>query len=898
MPRIIVKCKYLKSGKHRDFYTKYMATREGAEKVTTSYGKADATAKQKEMVQSLLKDFPDAKNLFEYEDYIKEPNRENASELISTIMENNLDQIATKENYVDYIANRPRVEKLGEHGLFSDTNETIDLNKTAQEVAMHEGYVWTNIISLKREDATRLGYDNANAWRNLCRAKRNELAEIMNIEPNNLVWYAAFHNEGHHPHIHMIAYSKDKNQGYLTKNGIYQMRKIVAGTIFKQDLMHLYESKTQIRDKLKKVSEIEIKEILASMNQPMQENQDLINLVKQLYNEIQNHKGKLVYGFLKSNVKEIVDKIVTLLEQDERIQKLYDAWYLQKEDIQQTYQDAMDIRIPLHQQKEFKSIKNRILNEVKNLHLYETRTLELDEAFEDVEHSMNFEHEILQPIYEEKTNSFKTDIYKIEWSETYKEAMQYLYGNANVEKDILKAIDHLEYEVERKNVLALSELGKIYQKGIGVEIDEDKANHYYEQALDGFMILNSESTKTKSYLSYRIGKHHLYGLGTEMNYEKAIEYFQLAENNKYALYLLGMMSKRGLGKEKDDKTAFQYFFRSANQGNAYAQYETALAYETGRGVKKDEEQAEFYYKTAYEKFIEMELESGDDSLQFRLGKMCYEGKGIEQDIKLAMEHLEKAVEMKNENAKYLLAKIWIKENYFEYNELAEKYLMELVEQEHEAAAFLLGKEYMTGDFFEGDIQKAIKYLKKCKENSYAEYMLYKAYQLIQPPDISKALMYLKQSAEHDNEVAQFLLGKRLLNGEDVDTNIVDAVEWLKKSANHNNMFAQYLLGKLFLFGKEVEKDEELAIHYLETSAQQGNEYAKWLLEHKDDFGMQSLGLVVSRFFYHVSRIFQNQMLPDQKNPLAGVDKKLRRKIEEKRSALGHKKEDQSMNYIG
>lgn len=897
MPRIIVKCKYLKSGKHRDFYTKYMATREGAEKVAASHGKADATAKQKEMVQSLLKDFPDVKSLFEYEDYIKEPNRENASELISAIIDNHLDQIATKENYVDYIANRPRVEKLGEHGLFSDTDDTIDLNKTAQEVAMHEGYVWTNIISLKREDATRLGYDHANAWKNLCRAKRNELAEIMKIDSNNLVWYAAFHNEGHHPHIHMIVYSKDKNQGYLTKDGIYQMRKMVAGTIFKQDLMHLYEEKTQIRDELKKISELELKEILASMNQPMQDHQELINLVKQLYDEIQHHKGKLVYGFLKSNVKEIVDKIVSLLERDERVQKLYDAWYLQKEDIQQTYQDEIDIRIPLHQQKEFKSIKNMILNEVKNLHLYETRTLELDEVFEDVEHSMNFEHEILQPIYENETNSFKTDRYKMEWSETYKEAMQYLYGNANVEKDIVKAIDHLEYEAERKNVLALSELGKIYQKGIGLEIDEDKANSYYEEALTGFMTLHRKTSKMSSYISYRIGKHHLYGLGTDIDYEKAIRYFQLAENNKYAQYLLGMMTKRRLGKEKDDETAFCYFLRSANQGNAYAQYETALAYETGKGVEKDEEQANFYYKTAYEKFVGMELESGDDSLQYRLGKMCYEGKGVERDIELATEYLEKAIEMKNVNAKYLLAKIWIKEKYYEHNELAEKYLMELMEQEHEAAAFLLGTEYMTGDFFEGDIQKAIEYLKKCKENSYAEYMLYKAYQLIQPPDISMALIYLKRSAEHDNEAAQFLLGKRLLNGEDVDKNVIDAVELLKKSANQNNMFAQYLLGKLFLFGKEVEKDEELAIHYLHASAQQGNEYARWLLEHKDDFGMQPLGLVVSRFFHHVSRIFQEQMLPDQNNPLAGVDKKLRRKIEEKRSALGHKENDQSMNRI-
>ena len=213
MPKIIVKCSYLKGARHRSFYTKYMATREGAEKVNASYGKADATAKQKTMINQILKDFPDTKKLFEYEDYIKEPNRENASELISSVMEHNLETVATKENYVDYIANRPRAEKLGEHGLFSDTDDPIDLNEAAKRVADHDGIVWTNIISIRREDAVRLGYDNAKAWINMCRAKRNELAEAMQIDSDKLRWYAAFHNEGHHPHIHMIVYSDDGKQG-------------------------------------------------------------------------------------------------------------------------------------------------------------------------------------------------------------------------------------------------------------------------------------------------------------------------------------------------------------------------------------------------------------------------------------------------------------------------------------------------------------------------------------------------------------------------------------------------------------------------------------------------------------------------------------------------------------
>lgn len=195
MPKIIVKCGYLKRATHRSFYTKYMATREGAEKISHSYGKAEATAKQKGMIQLIMNDFPDARELFEYEDYLENSTRENASELISAVMEHHLSQMSTRENYVDYIAKRPHAERLGEHGLFSDRDYPINLNKTAEEAALHEGPVWTLIISLKREDAARLGYDRALAWKNLCRAKRNELADALKIDPSDLIWYASFHNE-------------------------------------------------------------------------------------------------------------------------------------------------------------------------------------------------------------------------------------------------------------------------------------------------------------------------------------------------------------------------------------------------------------------------------------------------------------------------------------------------------------------------------------------------------------------------------------------------------------------------------------------------------------------------------------------------------------------------------
>lgn len=892
MAKIIVKCSYLKGTRHRSFYTKYMATREGAEKINVSYGRSDATAKQKEMITQLLKDFPDAEKLFEYEDYLQNPNRENASELISCIMENNLETAATKENYVDYIASRPGAEKLGEHGLFSDTDEPINLNETAKRVAEHDGIVWTNIISIRREDAVRFGYDNAKAWMNMCRAKRNEFAEAMQISPDKLKWYAAFHNEGHHPHIHMIVYAEDGKQGYLTKKGIEQLRSMYAGTIFRQELYQLYEDKSEKRDEIKKVSRERIKELLASLQQSIQENEQIVQKVQALYARIQDHKGRLVYGYLKKEDKALVDEIVCLLEKDERIQELYDAWHQIRQDISSVYKDETEMKIPLHMQKEFKSIRNIILQEVSKV---DPNASEDDEAeFQDA--SEEDADEPVQMEYDEmQEEGFRSPSYIMEWSETYREAMSLIYCQEE-EQDMEKAMDHLRYEAGRGNVLALCELAKIHQKGIGLESDKEKAEVFYSSALEGFYELYRSEGRKKEYIAYRIGKFHLYGLGTEQNYEKAVKYFTQAKENKYALYSLGMMAKRGLGMEQDEEAAFRYFCESAGKGNAYAQYEAARAMEDGRRTDRNTEQADRYYRSAFFGFMQMEEKSGDDNLQYRLGRMCYEGKGTEKDVEKAEEYLGRSFRMKNEHAGLLLAKIWLKENCFEHFQDAETILEELAEKENEPAMFLLGKEYASGEHLEKDMEQAIAYLKKCsdKGNPYADYRLYRIYR-DELPDVSEMLHYLKLSAERGNDSAQMQLGKLYAEGGYLKKDIDSALFYLGRSAEQSNMYAQYLLGRLFLFGRDVQKDEELAVQYLQASAEQGNEYAEWLLEHKDDFQKQPMALLVSRFFHHAGRIFEKQLLPPSDNPLLGTDRKLKRKLMMKRAALGHKEDDHTMN---
>ena len=243
MARIILKCPYLKGGEktaaHLSNLVKYIATRDGVEKMESGHKLWHSTKKQKDLIAQILREFPDARDLFEYEDYLKNPNRANASEFITIALEQNLDKISGREKYLDYIANRPRVEKFDSHGLFTAGDVPLVLSQVADEVSGHTGNVWTPIISLRREDAARLGYDNASAWKALLSEKAVELAENLKIHPDHLKWYAAFHNESHHPHIHMVCYSTDPREGYLTKQGIKKMKSSLANEIFQIGRAHV-----------------------------------------------------------------------------------------------------------------------------------------------------------------------------------------------------------------------------------------------------------------------------------------------------------------------------------------------------------------------------------------------------------------------------------------------------------------------------------------------------------------------------------------------------------------------------------------------------------------------------------------------------------------------------------
>lgn len=864
MPRIIFKCGYIKDDpEHAKNLLIYAGTREGVEKLPLNRRNQSATQKQIERIEDILSRFPDSNRLFEYEDYRNNPTLENASEFITAAIDHNLDQISHQEVYVSYIATRPRVEKLGTHGLFSDNDKSLVLSQAAEEVANHTGNVWTPIISLRREDAARLGYDNAAAWMALLRKQRNIFAEQMKIAPENLRWYAAFHNEGHHPHCHMIVYSSNPREGYVTKSGIEKMRSSLAREIFQQDLMQIYTEQTTHRNSLIEQSHDALRDILMHMQSGVCENPVIEGLLSQLSERLKHTTGKKQYGYLKAPLKELVNKIVDELAKDERVSAAYAKWYELRNEVLLTYKDNLPEPLPLSEQKEFKQIKNMVIAEAVNIGNHRF-------TFEDDEHEDEItdeEAEIFASRATEsdssvqlKEQSFITDDISedgeegafpegslrqdsdegefskphIAWSDRYKEARTFLYGSDDIELDFNQALQLFLEEAEAGNVLAMHDLGRMYADGLGIEIDVDAAFRWYEKALSGFLYI--EIDKANRYVEYRIGKMYAAGLGTRQNYEEAAEWLGMAasQNHKYAQYSLAGLYYRGQGVEQDFQTAFELYQRSAKQRVPYANYELGKMYRDGIGTEKNVEESELHFEEAFYGFQRLEEQSHDDKLQYRLGHMLYTGTGTEKDMEAAIKYFEKAVRLGNVHAQYMLGKIYLdKDSGHENVEQAILWLTKAADNGNNLAQYALGKLFRDGSHVEKDIEKAIAMfiLSAKQDNQYAAYALGKLY--LMDKDVLKnaeeAVKWLTVSTDLGNQFAQYTLAKLYLIGMEISKDIKKALELFTKSALQNNMFAQYQLGKLYLLGEDVPKDVEEAIKWLTASAKQGNQYAQYAL---------------------------------------------------------------------
>ena len=912
MSQLIVTSRYLKNGNQKNKtkrrnYTKYIATRETVEIRSQKFvdRNANATKNQEQLINDLINDFPESKRYLEYEDYEREPTIENAGELISTIVERNADVVGNRQNFVGYMAMRPGVEKRGSHGLFNEKDEPIILDRVANEIANHKGNVWSHVVSLRREDAVRLGFDNSDAWRELVKRHISDIAKAQNIPLCNLKWYAAYHDTTHHPHIHLLVYSTNPKQGFLTKAGIDKVRSVFANDIFHDDLQSIYQEQTVSRDELKAVSKNEFESIVNMIASNDHTDPQLEELIRKLYIQLQNVKGKKVYGYLPMEIKETVNKIFSELAKDENIQQLYEKWCGLERLKYKTYTQKETELPKLADNKVFQPVRNMIIRTVLNMKPFDANT-EIegsepnDEYFDNTPQNMSPLFDEAEPLAETETDESAAAIkYYIKWNDQYKKACKLIYGKDAKLNDFKKAGQLLLSESQRGNVLADFDLGKLYSTDKLGERNEEMSVAKYTRALQGFLRIEPNSKKLKPYVQYRIGKMFCYGLGTEQDYQKAFEWFERSakQKNKFAQFSLANLYYYGSGIEKDLSQAFLWYQRSSSQGQPYAAYSIAQMYRYGEYVTKDNDTAQRYYKQALSGFLKIESDDmANDDLFYKLGQMFKLGLGTDSDVTKAIEYFRCSAEMNNKNGLFEYGKaLLIGEHIPQNTDSAVKLLEKAVKLKNRNAKRFLALEYISGEHLEQDIEKGIALLTECADSGdvIACYRLGKIYLQgeIMPQNLDKAEKYLLLA--EDSEYTQYALAKLYLQEEKYD--IQKAVNYFENCAAKNH-WASYQLGRIYLFGaKDIERDKEKAVEWFTKSANDGNEYAQDLLENMERYENAVLANTIFGLFANLSRCIEDDYTQKYKLVRRTVDSRLRRMIQKKRQALGIK-DDQSQSY--
>ena len=572
MARLIVKSPYIKcgGGNSAGGYMRYIATRERVELIQND---RPPTRKQEQLIAKLVKDFPDAKEMGEYGDYREHPTKANASAFISQALEENWSDVQKSDGYMKYIATRPRAERLGAYGLFGD-KDGVELDKAMAELENYTGNVWTHIISLKREDAERLGYDNARAWRNLLRAHRNDIAAAMNIPPQDFRWYAAFHDEGDHPHVHMMAWSVKPGQAYLSQDGIRQIKSKLTNDIFQQEMLHLYEQKTVSRDQLVREARQAMRELVQQMQTRICDHPEAERLMQELALQLETVKGKKSYGYLPKKQKALVDEIVDQMEQLPTVAECYEQWWQLQGQVEDFYSEKERHRPPLSRQKEFRQIKNAVIQEAEMIRLGEI-------TFEDDNLDQSDEAE------KDENMSWYFRTLRIDVQDEY---------SSLAERD--DAVESMRELAESGDVHAQYFMGKLYLDGSLVIPDSEVAMDWlYKASTSGYapaqyalgkLLLSDDAIvhdpelgiqwlehaayNGNHYASYRLGKEYLKGEVVRKDTRKAMDhiYTSAQAGNPHAQYLLGKLLLQGKVIDQDKEESIQWLTRAAEQGHSYA----------------------------------------------------------------------------------------------------------------------------------------------------------------------------------------------------------------------------------------------------------------------------------------------------------------------------------------
>ena len=540
--------------------------------------------------------------------------------------------IDKRENYVGYIAMRPGAEKRGAHGLFSAGEEKIFLSKVAREVAAHEGIVWTNILSITRKDAERLGYETGEAWRTLLKANTHLMADAMKIPASDLIWYAAFHNEAHHPHIHMVAYSKGK-EPYLSEAGIQKMKSAFAREIFREDLLPLYAMQTERREAIGKETERMISEILSAPAK----NPVLIAKFTELSTRLKMVKGRKVYGYLPGPLRKLTDEILTELSKEDALAACYAAWQEGQRSIESIYQDAPRRAQNLSENKAFRNLKNKIITEALSFAMQELTFEELPEADEGF-----FPEAEEDGVPKRSKQAAAGNLSQLfDW---YFEAKACLYDDPENEY----------YDPEKgEELLRLAAAGglAVAKYRLGMELLTGK--NFAKDAEEGIRLLWECANQGNQYAQYQLGRVYLAGTDAAQDIALAESLFKSAagQGNSFAMYSLAKMHLAGLAKEASKAQAIELLTESAEKDNVHAEYLLGKFYLRGEHVSGDSKKAEMLLKKAAEK--------DHAQAEYLLGKSYAIGKELPKDMTKALRYLRRACKKENQYAQYQLGKMYL-----------------------------------------------------------------------------------------------------------------------------------------------------------------------------------------------------------------------------------------------
>ena len=574
--------------------------------------------------------------------------------------------IDKRENYVGYIAMRPGAEKRGAHGLFSAGEEKIFLSKVAREVAAHEGIVWTNILSITRKDAERLGYETGEAWRTLLKANTHLMADAMKIPASDLIWYAAFHNEAHHPHIHMVAYSKGK-EPYLSEAGIQKMKSAFAREIFREDLLPLYAMQTERREAIGKETERMISEILSAPAK----NPVLIAKFTELSTRLKMVKGRKVYGYLPGPLRKLTDEILTELSKEDALAACYAAWQEGQRSIESIYQDAPRRAQSLSENKAFRNLKNKIITEALSFAMQELTFEELPEADEGF-----FPEAEEDGVPKRSKQAAAGNLSQLfDW---YLEAKACLYDDPENEY----------YDPEKgEQLLRLAAAGglAVAKYRLGMELLTGK--NFAKDAEEGIRLLWECANQGNQYAQYQLGRVYLAGTDAAQDIALAESLFKSAagQGNSFAMYSLAKMHLAGLAKEASKAQAIELLTDSAEKNNVHAEYLLGKFYLRGEHVSGDSKKAEMLLKKAAKK--------DHAQAEYLLGKSYALGKELPKDMTKALRYLRRACKKENQYAQYQLGKMYLFGQDITRDEDAGKILLSKAAAQGNACAKLILESY-------------------------------------------------------------------------------------------------------------------------------------------------------------------------------------------------------------